>query len=67
MKYWDQFDNMNKAFDQIIGTEPRLKETPFVFGGNMVIRRSRFSVFVCDPEVPRGEDIDFLMNAKMFG
>lgn len=67
MKYWDQFDNMNKAFDQIIGTEPRLKETPFVFGGNMVIHRRLFTVIPFDPEVPRGEDIDFLMNARMFG
>ena len=43
MKYWDQYEKMNEAFDKIIGTEPRLKETPFVFGGNMVIHRSLFT------------------------
>lgn len=67
MKYWDQYNRMNEAFDRIIGREPRLKETPFVFGGNMVIYRNLFTVVPFDPDVTRGEDIDFLINAKMFG
>ena len=33
----------------------------------MVIHRDLFSKVLFDPEVPRGEDIDFLINAKMFG
>lgn len=67
MKYWDKYDRMNAAFDTIIGTQPRLKETPFVFGGNMVIHKNLFTVVPFDPNVPRGEDIDFLINAKMSG
>lgn len=67
MKYWDKYERMNEAFDKVIGTEPRLKETPFVFGGNMVIHRDLFNVVPFDPNVPRGEDIDFLMNARIFG
>jgi len=67
MQYWDQYDRMNEAFDKAIGTEPRLKETTFVFGGNMVVHRNLFTVVPFDPDVPRGEDIDFLINAKMFG
>jgi hypothetical protein len=67
MRYWDQVARMNEGFDRFISVEPRLKETPFVFGGNMVIHRSLFTVVPFDPWVPRGEDIDFLMNAKMFG
>lgn len=67
MKYWDQYDRMNEAFDEIIGTEPRLKKTPFVFGGNMVIHRNLFTVVPFDPNISRGEDIDFLINARMFG
>ena len=58
---------MNQAFDEIIATKPRLKETPFVFGGNMVIHQDLFRVVPFDPNVPRGEDIDYLMNARMFG
>ncbi|MCK4475646.1 MAG: hypothetical protein KAU16_02870 [Methanophagales archaeon] len=67
MKYWDQYDRMNEVFDKVIGTEPRLKETPFVFGGNMVVHRNLFTTVPFDPGVTRGEDIDFLINAKMFG
>jgi hypothetical protein len=67
MKYWDQYERMNEAFDKIIGTQPRLKQTPFVFGGNMVIHRNLFTRVPFDPKVPRGEDIDFLINSKMFG
>lgn len=50
MKYWDQYDRMNEGFDKVIGTEPRLKETPFVFGGNMVIHRNLF-IIPFDPGV----------------
>jgi hypothetical protein len=67
MKNWGQYDSMNEAFDKVIGTEPRLKETPFVFGGNMIVHRNLFSVVPFDPKVLRGEDIDFLINARMFG
>jgi hypothetical protein len=67
MEFWDQFERMNETFDKIIGTEPRLKETPFVFGGNMIIHRNLFAKIPFDPNVPRGEDIDFLINARMFG
>lgn len=67
MRSWGQYETMNEAFDRVIGSEPRLKETPFVFGGNMVIHRNLFTIVPFDPDVPRGEDIDFLINARMFG
>lgn len=67
MKYWDKNERMNEAFDDIIGIGPRLKETPFVFGGNMVIHSDLFTVVPFDPGITRGEDIDYLINARMFG
>lgn len=67
MKFWDKNERMNEAFDKMIGREPRMKETPFALGGNMVIHRNLFSVVPFDPNIPRGEDTDFLMNARMFG
>jgi hypothetical protein len=67
MTYWDKCDRMNEAFDKIIGTEPRLKETPFVFGGNMIIHQNLFTIVPFDPKISRGADVDFLINAKMFG
>lgn len=67
MTYWNKIDCMNRAFKKIIGTGPRLKETPFAFGGNMVFHRDLFTSVPFDSSVPRGEDMDFLLNAKMFG
>jgi len=67
MDHWDKYERMNEAFDKFIGSKPKLKVTPFVFGGNMVIHRDLFTVVPFDPDVTRGEDIDFLMNATIFG
>jgi hypothetical protein len=67
MTYWDKCDRMNEAFDKIIGTEPRLKETPFVFGGNMIIHQNLFTIVPFDPKISRGADVDFLINTRMFG
>jgi len=67
MVHWNQVEKMNEAFDVFIGRPPSFKPTPFVFGGNMVIHRDLFMKVPFDPLVPRGEDIDYLMNARMFG
>ncbi len=52
---------------EIIAKGPRLKESPFAFGGNMVVHRNLFKLVPFDPAITRGEDIDFLINARMFG
>lgn len=67
MTHWDKIDCMNRAFKEIIAKNPRLKETPFVFGGNMIAHRDLFTIVPFDPSITRGEDIDFLINARMFG
>ncbi|GAB4117724.1 MAG: hypothetical protein Kow00103_14620 [Candidatus Caldatribacteriota bacterium] len=67
MTYWNRFGSKSKAFDKIIGCEPRLKHTPFAFGGAMVIHKNLYQIVPFDPYVSRGEDIDYLINAKMFG
>jgi hypothetical protein len=67
MTYWDRFGSKTKAFDKIIGCDPRIKVTPFAFGGAMVIHKNMFNMIPFDPKVTRGEDIDYLINAKMFG
>lgn len=63
---WDGATAMNKAFE-IIEAPPRLKPTPFAFGGNMVIHSDLFKKVAFDPNIRRGEDIDYLVNAKMIG
>jgi hypothetical protein len=44
-----------------------LVKTSYACGGNMIIHRSLFSRVPFDPEVPRGEDIDYVLNAAFFG
>lgn len=63
---WDNTGAMNEAFG-IIDKPPRLKNTPFVFGGNMIIHKEMFTQIPFDPYISRGEDIDFLCNAKSKG
>lgn len=67
MTYWNKIDCMNRAFQQILGEDPRLKVTPFAFGGNLVLHKDIFTRIPFDPSIPRGEDIDYLINARMFG
>ncbi len=66
-RYWDKFDRMNEAFERFIGEPPRYKITPFVFGGNMAVHKHLMMRVPFDPAVPRGEDMDFLINARIFG
>lgn len=67
MTYWDRFGSKREAFDKIIPGEPRLKLTPFAFGGCMVLHRSLFRTVPFDPRITRGEDTDYVLNARMFG
>lgn len=67
MTYWNRFGSKSKAFDKIIGGSPRLKITPFAFGGLMVMHKNLYKIVPFDPNLTRGEDIDYLINARMFG
>lgn len=67
MTYWDRFGGKREAFDKIIGSEPRLKKTPFAFGGAMVIHRNLMRIVPFDPRITRGEDTDYVINARIFG
>ncbi len=65
--YWNNAACMNQAFEAIIGRSPRLKPTPFVFGGNMTVHRDILMKIPFDPFITRGEDIDFLINLRING
>ena len=63
---WPAVESMNLALG-MVDREERYQVTPWVFGGNMVIHRELFTRVPFDPHVPRGEDIDYLINARFFG
>ena len=67
MTYWDRFGSKAKAFDEIIGCPPRVKRTPFAFGGAMILHRDLFQSVPFDPHITRGEDIDYVINSRMYG
>ena len=44
-----------------------LPVTPIGFGGNIVIHRDLFMHVPFDPAIPRGEDVDYIVTARMYG
>jgi glycosyltransferase involved in cell wall biosynthesis len=67
VKYWNKGDAMNRAFDMLIPNPPRLKRAPFALGGCMVLSRKLMETIPFDPLITRGEDVDYLINTRMFG
>ena len=65
--YWNNARVMNEAFNLFIGRGKRLKPTPFVFGGNMAVSVQVLKRVPFDPRITRGEDIDFLLNLRIYG
>lgn len=56
---------MNAATDRLEALPDRIVPSPFCFGGNMVFS-SELAASVCfDPAITRGEDIDYLINARL--
>ncbi len=65
---WNKPKLMNKAFKIIEDLDSnRLIDTPFAFGGNMVINRNCWVKVAFDPLIRRGEDMDFLRNVRYSG
>ncbi len=58
---------MNAAVEELERKPGRLVETNFVYGGNMVIHQELFGNVPFDPFIPRGEDIDYLINTRLAG
>jgi hypothetical protein len=63
---WGMVSSMNQAFARI-DEQPRLMKTPYANGGNMVVHRDIFEKVPFDPTIPRGEAVDYLMNARLSG
>ena len=58
---------MNEGARALQATPGRLVPTPVAFGGNMVFHRDLFARVGFDPGITRGEDIDYLINARLAG
>jgi len=58
---------INRQFDACIAVGEGVVETPLALGGNMVFPPKLFRRVSFDPGITRGEDIDYLMNSRLFG
>jgi hypothetical protein len=58
---------INGQFDACFAAGKGLVETPLALGGNMVFPPQLFRSVSFDPGITRGEDIDYLMNSRLFG
>ncbi|MEK7306353.1 MAG: hypothetical protein AAB014_01830 [Nitrospirota bacterium] len=70
-QWWQLFWNKAKLFkavwEAILDSKGRFVESPVVLGGNLVLTKRLFENIPFDPLIPRGEDIDYLINAKVAG
>ncbi len=58
---------MNEATDMVEAESGAIVKTPFCFGGNMEFSMEMARGVGFDPGITRGEDIDYLINARMEG
>ena len=65
--FLDKSAIMNASTRDLEARPGRLVETPVAFGGNMVFHRHLFTQVSFDPFITRGEDIDYLINARLAG
>jgi glycosyltransferase involved in cell wall biosynthesis len=64
--FWRQSEDFNEAL-AIVDAPPRLRRSTVAFGGCMALHREIFTNVSFDPWVVRGEDMDYVINARMHG
>lgn len=64
--FWRKDDAFNHAL-AVVDAPPRIKQSPLAFGGCMSLHRDMFVNVSFDPWVMRGEDVDYVINARMHG
>ncbi|OGR31141.1 MAG: hypothetical protein A2139_05410 [Desulfobacca sp. RBG_16_60_12] len=64
--YWPKMRWLNAALKELVLAGPRLKPTYLGFGGNLALPAALFRRLPFDPAITRGEDTDYLLNARMF-
>ncbi len=63
---WRQTDAYNAALS-VVRAPRRLRPTALAFGGCMALHRDMYVNVSFDPWITRGEDLDYVINARMHG
>ena len=69
-KWYNKFWTQGKAFNEWIEGAmrgPRLSRSNHVCGGCLAIHREAFCRVAFDPWIARGEDMDYMLNMRMYG
>jgi GT2 family glycosyltransferase len=64
--FWRRREAYNAAL-ALMAEQPRIKPTSIAFGGIMALHRDMFVNVSFDPWVLRGEDVDYIISARMHG
>ena len=64
--FWRKGDAFNDAL-AIVDAPPRIKPSSVAFGGCLALHRHMYTNVSFDPWVVRGEDMDYVINARMHG
>jgi hypothetical protein len=62
---WPKIRWLNAALEELVLKGPRLKSTNLGFGGNLVVPAALGRRLPFDPAITRGEDTDYLLNARL--
>lgn len=69
-RWYDRFWDQNKRFNEWISAAmkgPRLSRASSACGGCLALHKQAFSRLAFDPWIARGEDLDYLLNLRMYG
>lgn len=69
-KWYNRFWQQGKAFNEWITAAlrgPRLSRSNHVCGGCLAVHKEAFKRLSFDPWITRGEDLDYLLNLRMYG
>lgn len=61
---WQKTELIAETTQKCIGLNKRFTKTNIALGGCMVITKRLYQNVCFDPYIPRGEDLDFLINSK---
>lgn len=65
-RYWQQGSAFNDWITKAM-SGPRLSRSNHVCGGCLALHKQAFMRVCFDPWIPRGEDLDYLINLRMYG
>lgn len=65
-RYWRQGEAFNRWIDKAM-RGPRLMRSNHVCGGCMALHHAVFMRLAFDPWIVRGEDLDYMLNLRMYG